>query len=230
MDYHILFKDNNPIDPEEISREIMSFGSSYSKTVQKMIVATDRDEFDKALFCANSAKLLNSFLMARSGPFKGIGIDSEGNIRGPVEKLEACWGAVKNEVEAGKSNLVEWNLAPRSRTLALLSTGEMKIITGLVWKACKNLLPITMTKNSYGLVAASKILFAVFPEIVLPIDNAQWMQVFKTVDLGDVIKLMRSEILEWEARTGVQIETCAKEGVPTTLPSIYNVMAMAARD
>ena len=230
MNYNILFSGNRPITPEEISREIIDFGASYSKTVHKTIAATDGDKIDKELFYVNCAKLLNNFQMTRGGQFKGLGVDSNGKLRGPVEKLEECWVSVETEVVAIKSKLTAWGLTPRSRTIVLLPKDQFETIVELIWAACKNLLSATMSKNSYGLVAASKILFAVFPEVVLPVDNAEWKQVFKTVDLGDVIKRMRSEILEWEARTGTQIDACEKEGVPTTLPSIYNVMAMAARD
>ena len=86
-----------------------------------------------------------------------------------------------------------------------------------------------MGKTSYGLVGASKILFSVFPEIVLPIDNSQWLNVFKTVDIGDVIKGMVSDIKHWERVTGKKLNESDPQNRLTTLPSVYNVMAMAAR-
>ena len=86
-----------------------------------------------------------------------------------------------------------------------------------------------MGKTSYGLVGASKILFAVLPEIVMPIDNKQWVSVFQTVDLGDALKYMVSDIENWEEATGKKLDEIDKSGHLSTLPSIYNVMAMAAR-
>ena len=86
-----------------------------------------------------------------------------------------------------------------------------------------------MTKNSYGLVGASKILFAVFPEIALPVDNKEWKQLFKTVDYGDLLKLMTDEIIEWERSTGIKLESCDFRQSILTLPAIYNVIAMEAR-
>jgi len=86
-----------------------------------------------------------------------------------------------------------------------------------------------MGKTSYGLVGASKILFAVLPEIVLPVDNNQWLNVFKTVDLGDVINRMVSDIKQWEKVTGKKLNEMVLSKRLTTLPSVYNVMAMAAR-
>lgn len=85
-----------------------------------------------------------------------------------------------------------------------------------------------MTKNSLGLVGASKVIFAVLPEIALPIDNTQWKKLFQTVDYSDVIKNMANEIIEWENCTGQQLQTCDYSEL-TTLPAIYNVMAMKAR-
>jgi len=92
----------------------------------------------------------------------------------------------------------------------------------------KKLLSVCMSDGSYGLVAASKILFAVFPEIALPIDNVQWKHLFKTVDYGDITTLMADEIISWENQTGKQLDSCDSSG-DFTLVSVYNVMAMKAR-
>ena len=86
-----------------------------------------------------------------------------------------------------------------------------------------------MGKTSYGLVGASKILFSVLPEIVLPIDNAEWLHVFKTVDIGDVLHGMVFDIQKWEGITGRQLNDLDHSQRLTTLPSVYNVMAMDAR-
>ena len=77
--------------------------------------------------------------------------------------------------------------------------------------------------------APSKLLFAVLPEIVLPVDNTQWLKVFRTVDLGDVIGRMASDIRQWEEVTGERLDNMDSQRVLTTLPSVYNVMAMDAR-
>ena len=98
-----------------------------------------------------------------------------------------------------------------------------------IWFITKQVLPFTMGKYSYGLVGASKILFSVLPEIVLPIDNSQWLNVFQTVDLGDVIRRMTSDIQRWENATEKKLSEVDYSRRLTTLPSVYNVMAMAAR-
>ena len=86
-----------------------------------------------------------------------------------------------------------------------------------------------MGETSYGLVGASKMLFAVLPEIVLPVDNIQWLKVFKTVDIGDVINRMAIDIQEWENITQQRFSELDHSKMLTTLPSVYNVMAMDAR-
>ena len=98
-----------------------------------------------------------------------------------------------------------------------------------IWQITKKLLPFTMGKSSYGLVGASKILFSVLPEIVLPVDNSEWLHVFKTVDIGDVIYYMVSDIQKWEGITGKQLNELDYSNRLTTLPSVYNVLAMDAR-
>jgi hypothetical protein len=50
-----------------------------------------------------------------------------------------------------------------------------------------------MGEYTYGLVGASKILFAVLPEVAQPIDNSQWLNVFRTIDYGDIIMAMAAE-------------------------------------
>jgi len=68
----------------------------------------------------------------------------------------------------------------------------------------------------------------VLPEVALPVDNTQWRSVFKTIDYGDIIRLMAEEITEWERRTGKRLDSCDPHPL-TTLPAIYNVMAMKAK-
>jgi len=92
----------------------------------------------------------------------------------------------------------------------------------------KRLLSVCMSDWSYGLVAASKVLFAVLPEVAQPIDNAQWKGLFKTVDYGEIISRMADEIVAWEKCTGQPLDACDPSD-EFTLPAIYNVMAMKAR-
>ena len=227
MSYKILFNDNEPISPEEISKCIEKFGGSYNKAVTKIIRKTDSLDLNIDIFTKNSAGLLNSFKMARSGPFKGIGVYNE-KVVGPVHKLHDCWDAINEDVLFLRNFLNEKNLKPRSRALILLDIDSRKKVISHIWNAFKKLLPITMGKTSYGLVGASKILFSILPEIALPVDNAEWVTVFKTVDYGDVINLMADEIKAWEKQTEKELQT-TDENKYTTLPAVYNVMAMKAK-
>jgi hypothetical protein len=86
-----------------------------------------------------------------------------------------------------------------------------------------------MGKSTPGLVGASKLLFAVLPEVALPVDNAQWKKVFGTVDYGEIITLMVDEITEWEKDTKNSLDLCDPSYPITSLPAAYNVMAMIAR-
>ena len=229
MRYQILFRNNSPIPSQKISKAISDFGESYAKTVQKIIKNTDGPDLDKALFLKNCSMLLTNFKMTRAGPFKGIRVDeSKDRVLDPKKKLEDAWDRIGKDLVSLKAFLSRAGLKPRSRTLLLLDEASRKDVVGKLWSIFKKLLPVTMSSNSYGLVGASKILFSLFPEIALPIDNAEWKTVFKTVDFGDVIYLMADEINEWEEITREPLDNGDKNG-PTTLPAVYNVMAMSAR-
>jgi len=227
MSYKILFNGNETISPEEISNCIEKFGDSYTKAVTKIIRSTNSLDLNIDIFIKNSAILLNSFGMARSGPFQGIKYD-HGKVGGSKRKLKACWDAINRDLLFVRKLLDEQNLRPRSRALVQLEKDSRTEVVSYIWSAFKKLLPITMGNYSYGLVGASKILFSVFPEIALPVDNSMWLNVFKTVDFGDVIHTMADEIIAWEKITGKQLQTC-DYSENTTLPAVYNVMAMEAR-
>jgi hypothetical protein len=165
--------------------------------------------------------------MARSGPFKGIGVYND-IVVGPVDKLHDCWDSINEDLLFLRNFLNEQNLKPRSRALILLDIDSREKVISHIWNAFKKLLLITMGKTSYGLVGASKILFSVLPEIALPVDNAEWVTVFKTVDYGVVINLMADEIKAWEEQIEKELQSC-DENKYTTLPAVYNVMAMKAK-
>jgi len=81
-------------------------------------------------------------------------------------------------------------------------------------------------KSEVGLVGASKILFAVLPEIALPVDNSEWENVFKTENYGNVLTTMAKEIIDWEDETRKKLKDIDQK---LTWPAVYNVMAMAVR-
>jgi hypothetical protein len=223
---NILFNtDGDPIAPASIISKIEGFG--YNSAVYQII--QDSKELDRAgeVFIKCTARILSNFGMTRGGPFKGVEIDKNGNVNGRKKLLE-CWREVGDRVIEVHNSVLESGYS-RDRYLLGLGKCEREELTAKIWSITKQLLPLTMGETSYGLVGASKILFAVLPEIVLPIDNSQWLNVFKTVDMGDVINGMVLETQHWETVTGEKLNELDPQERLTTFPSVYNVMAMAAR-
>ena len=221
----LFWSDDSPIDPNEISEKIDNFG--YNNTVHRIIQDSQKLDSNGEIFIKCTARVLSNFGMTRGGPFKGVEIEENGKINGK-EILLNCWKTAGDQIlEIHHAVLTSGH--SRDRYLLELDSAEREVLIADIWSITKTLFPFTMGKTSYGLVGASKILFAVLPEIVLPVDNSQWLNVFKTVDLGDVIREMIFEIQRWESITGRRLNERDPKQRLTTLPSVYNVMAMAAR-
>lgn len=215
----LMDENGHAISPTRISAEIRKFGDSYNDATKTIIDKSMELDKDGKLFMECASLILSKFGMTRSGPFHGTSRD---------ENLHRCWNDVGSDlVEINKSVLNSG--LPRDRYLLKLNEKEREELIANVWVITKKLLPITMSKTSYGLVGASKILFSVLPEIALPIDNAEWLHVFKTVDFGDVLRYMVSDIQKWEGITRMHLNDLDQSKRLTTLPSVYNVMAMRAR-
>jgi len=222
----ILFnKANYAITPNEIREKILSFG--YNDAVHEII--QDSNDLDKngEIFIKCTARILSNFGMTRGGPFKGIKITENGNVNHKQILLD-CWNEVGDRLLEIHDSVLQSGYT-RGRYLLELNKPKRDELIAEIWLITKKLLPFTMGETSYGLVGASKLLFAVLPEIVLPIDNSQWLNVFKTVDLGDAINQMVFDIQHWEKDTGQKLNEIDYSKKLTTLPSVYNVMAMAAR-
>ena len=221
----ILFDEQIAVKPETITERIVAFGDKYKNATKDIIRDSRELDKDGKAFIKCASRILSSFGMTRSGPFKGAGIAGKTNKK---KILSECWDAIGDRLLEVNNSVLENGLS-RDRYLLELSESERAQLIAKVWLMTKQLLPFTMGKTSHGLVGASKILFSVLPEIALPIDNAQWSFVFKTVDLGDVISRMVSDIQRWEQTTGRQLNELDDSKRLTTLPSVYNVMAMDAR-
>lgn len=206
------------LEPAFITKEIENFGASYCDAIKEIIVNSTVLDNDGQVFIKCASRILSNFKMTRRGPFH----------KDLNETLRKCWNTVGTDLIA-INNKVRKSGLHRERYLLELSETEREELTAEIWRITKRLLPFTMGKTSYGLVGASKILFSVFPEIVLPVDNAEWLHVFKTVDLGDVLHYMVSDIQKWEEITKMRFNELDPSERLTTLPSVYNVMAMAAR-
>lgn len=215
----ILFDGSgSAISPADISKRIREFGESYNNTVGEIITNTKLLDDDGKIFTECASKLLSNFGMKRRGVFQ----------EKLKETLSNCWDAVGVYLIAINKTISNSGLS-RARYLLELNGQDREELISQIWLITKKLLPFTMGKYSYGLVGASKIIFSVLPELVLPTDNTQWLYVFKTVDLGDVIRYMVADIQNWEAITGFQFNELDQSKRLTTLPSVYNVMAMNAR-
>ena len=221
----ILFDEQVAVKPETITERIAAFGDKYNEATKDIIRDSRELDKDGKAFIKCASRILSSFGMTRSGPFKGAGIAGKTNKK---KILSECWDAIGDRLLEVNKSVLENGLS-RDRYLLELSEPERAQLIAEVWLMTKQLLPFTMGKTSHGLVGASKILFSVLPEIALPIDNAQWTYVFQTVDLGDVISRMVSDIQRWEQITDRQLNELDHSKRLTTLPSVYNVMAMDAR-
>jgi len=206
------------ISPNNIVKLINDFGNSYKDAIHKIISNSKTLDQDGEVFIKCASLILSNFGMTRRGVF------SE-NLE---DKLQVCWEIIGGSLLEIKSQINNSGKS-RDRYLLVINETELDELTPQIWSMTKELLPITMSKGSYGLVGASKILFSVLPELVLPVDNQQWMQLFKTVDLGDVISFMAQDINKWESATREKFNLMDPSGRLSTLPSVYNVIAMAAR-
>ena len=224
---HILIdKRGYPIKPDIIRKAVREFGFGYNETVRRIIVKTNNG-VNPQVFCQNVAILMPNFKMTRSGPFKGIRY-VDGKVIDSNKQISACWKEIGERLIKLSDFLKEKGCCTRARILVEMADSEREEVASALWEMFKKLIPLCMGKTTLGLVAASKVLFAVFPEVAQPIDNAQWRTVFKTIDYGDIVLRMAAEITEWEERSGINLESCDLHTI-TTLPSIYNVMAMKAR-
>jgi len=223
----ILFEENGkPIEPRVITTCIRDFGNSYNETVREIIVKSDKG-VDRDIFRQNVARLMPNFKMTRQGPFKGVSYSSA-VVEDPKGQIKLCWKAIGVSALKLRHLLDEERTQSRARVLVEIPHSAQKEVATQLWNMFKELVSLCMGKSTLGLVAASKVLFSVFPEVALPIDNAEWRTVFKTIDYGDIILLMASEIAEWERIVAVHLDSCDPHQVKT-LPSVYNVMAMKAR-
>jgi hypothetical protein len=214
----ILFNEGCATSPEEITKKIVAFGDGYNNAAKEIIEKSKVLDNDGIIFIDCATRILSSFGMTRSGPFH----------MSCHERLWDCWNTVGIDLIEIKDSMLKSGLS-RDRYMADLGVEQRDELIAKIWLITKKLLPFTMGGSSYGLVGASKILFSVLPEIALPVDNTQWLHVFKTVDFGDVLHRMVLDIQQWEKETGSKLNDVDDSRRLTTLPAVYNVMAMYAR-
>jgi hypothetical protein len=224
----ILFKaDSTPYNNVEIQKFILKFGTSYKNNV-RFIIENSQGGISESVFEENVSKLLSNFKMTRRGPFEGVKFVG-GKLNDPDGKVATCWRTVGTDLIKIRTRMERLTIGTRARFVTNINHSDLQIIVAEIWIAFKKLLPICMGDHSLGMVAASKILFALLPEIALPVDNKQWRTVFQTIDYGDILLSMVNEIKTWENQTDLKLNMCDPYS-DSTLPSVYNVMAMHARD
>lgn len=228
----ILFYEENyrePLDFRSVTKLLQAFPRSYTDVV-KTIIENSQNLTEKTFKC-NVALLMSSFGMTRSGAFKGIRLV---NALDPDNVINSCWKEIKDDLQHIRTYIDE-NAAnhKRSSRLVKLSTTQKDYVIKKTRELFTALCEIGAKSGQArrARVGASKILFAALPEVALPVDNLEWDYVFKTDDYGEIIATMADEIDQWQIKTGKSLnEDCAPPTHrPTTLPSIYNVLAMSVR-
>ena len=223
----ILFsKRGHPRTAKEIKTCVESFGGGYNRIVCRVIESSE-DGLNKDVFRQNVAILMPNFLMTRAGPFKGVAF-IHGIVKDSKGQIAACWDVIGERTVQLRGFVDEQRPGSRTRGLVEMSRTAQEEVASELWHLLNRLSPVCWTENSFGLVGASKVLFAVLPEVALPVDNAEWKKVFRTIDYRDIITTMAEEIREWEKRTKTKLDSCDPHSC-LTLPGIYNVMAMKAR-
>lgn len=222
--FKVLFnKDGSPMDATHIRSLVSKFSESYEKVVRKVITNSATLSVDSFRF--NVATLLPSFKMTRRGAFHGLKI-VDGKIQDPNCVLDTCWMKVDSGLQELKKYVSE-STSDRSRAILELSPESQNSVIGKASKLFEKLKWTSINGSDVGRVGASKILFVALPEIALPVDNAEWDSVFRTDNYGKVLSTMIAEVSKWEAQSEAPFESL--DSKPTTVPSIYNVMAMEAR-
>jgi len=218
-----------PIDHRSVTRLLRAFPRSYSEVVE--IIVENSESLTENAFRFNVASLMPSFGMTRKGAFEGIGVDKEGRVHDRTSVIDLCW----KEIGDGLQNIrryIDENAVvhKRSRRLAELSTVQRDYVIRKTCNLFAGLCGIGVRRGQIrsARVGASKILFATLPEVALPVDNMEWDHVFKTDDYGEILTTMTDEIDEWERITNKHLDDLDPHQ-PTTLPSIYNVLAMSIR-
>ena len=224
--FHILFDESgNPKEIRDIQRKVSNFSEIYDEVVKNILAGSV--SLDENMFRLNVATLLPSFGMTRRGPFHGIRVKKNAIID-PRHVLDKCWIQVKDGLGDLKKVIIENKTHDRSRAILELPQKSRDSVVVKTSELFDKLEWTSINGSDVGRVGASKILFAVFPEIALPVDNAEWDHVFRTHSYGKVLSTMIEEINEWERKSKTHLETLDSK-LPTTVTSIYNVMAMSAR-
>lgn len=222
-------ENGNPIDYRCIKRFVHAFPKSYHEVVGEII--ENSRNLNRGIFEKNIARLMPPFKMTRRGAFCGVRVNENDQPCDPKGVIESCWNEVEDKLLKLKEDIAKNSGRLRNRVLVELSATSRNDVIKETAKLFERLQRVSVEietgkRSKVGPVGASKVLFAVLPEIALPVDNAEWKHVFKTKDYGQILTKMTNEIVEWEDKTETKLEDINPK---LTWPAVYNVMAMAVR-
>lgn len=226
--FKVLFHDDgNPMDYRCVQRFISAFPKSYRNVVERIIRNSER--LSKISFGNNIAELMPSFKMTRAGAFHGLKIAEEGRLIDPNNVTSLCWSKIGNELQELKNYMKSYTSCSRTRVITDLSPKSRNHVIGVTTDLFEKLKNTYVKSSRVGPVGATKVLFASIPEVALPVDNLEWKQVFRTDKYEVILSTMANEIIEWEKMVHRPLQSLSPYA-ETTLPAIYNILAMAARD
>jgi hypothetical protein len=226
--FKVLFHDDgSPMDYRCVQRFISAFPKSYRNVVERIIRNSER--LDKITFGNNIAELMPSFKMTRAGAFHGLKIAKEGKLIDPNNVTSLCWNKIGRELQELKNYMKMNASCSRTRVITDLSLKPRNHVIEMTADLFEKLNNTYVRSSRVGPVGATKVLFASIPEVALPVDNLEWKQVFQTDKYEAILSTMANEIIEWEKMVHKPLESLSPH-METTLPAIYNILAMAARD
>ena len=160
----ILFKTNgNSYRPRFVEKCVRDFGKSYNETVCK-VISNSSNGLNKEIFRRNVAMLMPNFMMGRAGPFGGI-IYMGGNVKDPKGQITAYWDSIGKQAVKLRKFISQSRQGSRGRVLVETPRAVQKEIASQLMRLLSRLSSVCWTENSFGLVGASKVLFAVFKQV-----------------------------------------------------------------
>lgn len=187
----------------------------------------------KTTFKLLVAKLMPSFRMTRSRKYVFHGVKIQGGtVLDPKHALDVCWKAVMNDLPTLKDYINKNAYGSRNRAIVDFPPVSKEYVIETLSSLFEKLREVEVENSQVGNVGASKVLFVTIPEIALPVDNDEWKYVFKNMEYREILTMMAKEIIEWEVgfQPRENLERVAPNPNATTLPAIYNVMAMSVRE
>lgn len=225
----LFYEDGSPMDCRCVERFIKAFSKGYQEVVERIIIRSEKLDTMKE-FGYNLADLMPSFKMTRAGAFHGLKITNESEFDDPNGVAKLCWNHIEKGLQELKLYIKRNATCERVRVMADLPPEAIDYVIESTAGLFEKLKRLRVGKSLIGPVGASKVLFAALPEVALPVDTLEWDDLFN-IDRYDVIlSTMVREITAWEKAVYPNRLNALSPSKATTLPAIYNILAMAARN